>query len=148
MFLIRRSILTSPCDHRLKHTLPLFVNWYPDPIHASSNREMNHDRRSIPAFSSAFQSSLPLAHFTIWKTDFGWACPLCGMLWCHWSVFRLISTFHYGSHLTHSTHPTTAFFLASLMHKIPFYHLSLSFQNGAINSHCPLPHSYYCLFQR
>ena len=48
-----------------------------------------------------------LTYFTIQKIGFGRACSQCKMLWCHWSIFRLISTFYYGSHLMHSTHPTS-----------------------------------------
>ena len=146
MLLICRLRSTSCCDRWLEQTLPLFANWDANPYCASSNHEMNHDHRSVPAFSSAFQSFLPLTHFTIWKSDFGWACPLHEMLRCHWSLFRLISTFHYGSHLMHSTPPTTTFFLASLIHEMPFYHQPLSFRIGAINSWCPLPHSCCFLF--
>ena len=113
------------------------MNWDLDPIYTNSDHEMNHDRRSIPAFSSAFRSFLPLAHFRIWKSDFGRACSLRGMLRCHWSIFRLISAFNYGSHVTHSAPPTTTFFLASLIYEIPFYHQYLSFQIGVINSRYP-----------
>ena len=148
MFLIHRSRSTSSCDHRSEWTLPLFAIWDPDPIRTSSDCEMNHDRRSIPAFSSSFPYFLPLSHFTIWKTNFSRACLLCEILWSHWSIFKLISTFHYGSHLTHSTHPTPAFFLASQIHENPFYLQSLSFWIMVINSWCPLPHSYCHLFQR
>ena len=125
IFLICRSRSLSHCDCWSWWTLQIFTYWNPDPFHTSSDHEMYHDWRSIFSFISALWFFPPLAYFTIWKSFCSRACPLCGTLQCRWSILRLISTFHYGSHLTHFVNLTTVFFLASLTHKMPFHHWSL-----------------------